>query len=215
MRDCSLRDLRLGLLATRRIGVEYCTKIEPEVRLQVRGASIDLVTEAGLGVVELPAHVDMLGALPREHERHTSSADIAAEVVNARVVAVCKQSNGVVEAAANQGAPMAEGAPACLQREGDVRHVGLRIALEVCLQLRGSAIERVHITRGEEQQLLTSGGRCNGLRQRRLLEHDMRVGAAYTEGAHSGTPRGRALGPGALRRVDDERRTLNTQLRIG
>ena len=103
--------------------------------------------------------------------------------------------------AATSDPALLEGAPALLEREGDVGERLLGVRAQVRRERLGVGVERGARARREHQQLERPVRRLGLGRARRLLEHRVGVGAADAERVHAGPAR-------ALRVVQSVRRAL-------
>ncbi len=190
-------------------------QILPEDRPQDLAGAVHLVAEDGLGAVEVRSHPGMLRALAAEQEGH--GACIAGAEQEAVGIGSVEDLDGVgsISGAAAEGhGAVAEPPPADLQRIGGVGDPGLGMPLEMLAETVDRAGQRRLAARREREQLPRTAGGSGGER-RRLLEHDMGIGAADAERAHAGAPGGRGVFPLGQPGGDAERALLQLQLRIG
>src|SRR5208283_4765436 len=109
---------------------------------------------------------------------------------------------------------MVEAAPAGLQRERDVGEIRIEMRLQMVAQVLRGGIERRNRPGGEKHQLRWPGRRA-GSKLGRLLEDDVRIGAAYAKGTYASAPRNSLQLPIAHFGIDVERAIREIEIWIG
>jgi hypothetical protein len=183
------------------------------VKVELRAYGVEGVAEGRHGVVELTAHLGPLAALTREQEReHASVPRLARDEVGRRDAAgdggEALEEGGPI-AGDDDGAVLEVGAVGG-ERMGDIDDAEVGMRLEVEAKLFGLRPHRPFGLGGDDEgerpwlwpAVGPSGRRCSKLEgRRRLLEDEVSVGAADTEGetaARRGAPFLRQ-GTGSLR----------------
>ncbi len=134
----------------------------------------------------------------------------------AAVIAGVECLQRLLGAPADQRPPVREGPTALLERERHVSQREFGVRTEVVVQLVRGRLQCLRALGGEHQQLLGAVGRLGSAGQfRGLLEDDVGVGAAESEGADSGAARTVALGPRQQLGVDVERAAVQADPRVG
>ena len=214
LRHRGLLEAVLGGLAVDWRGIQPFTQVVASQWLQQFGAAVHLRAEHGLGVVQLPPHVDGLGALAGEHEDHGPRGLRRLSVAHAAPVCSGRQGDsrlGCVTAEQHTAHRMV--LPAVGEAAGDVRQHEVRSFGQPRCQRTRMSDQPVLASCGQQQQLLRPP-RGGGWRQRRFLQHDMGVRAANAEGADTRPPRRRTARPRRRLAGDEERALLQLQRRI-
>ena len=195
-------------------GIEQVANVGAEMRREQPGAFVHGVAEYGLNGVQVPRHVDVLRALPGKHEDDRLVLPVVQLAEDGTRIAGFQKRPRLVDRSAHQRAPVAERAPAHLQRVGRVREIRRRPPREEVGEVGGGAFETAGRFGRQQEQLVFAGG-VGRLRLGRLLHDQVRVGAAKPEAADAGAT------PGTVRhlpvpqlRVDVERGALQAQVRI-
>ena len=177
------------------------------------GARIDLFTEARLTVVERRPMLTYCAPCPGNMKPTLRSLVSLDDSCDALRVARVRGARPPPRGCGDQRKTMAECAATDLEACGRCLRARCPVLFEVGFQLAGGAVE-ASASRAESTSSCSGARPPRGCARGRLLEDDMRVGAADSERAHAGAARRRHRPATAQCRVDEERRVREVELGI-
>ncbi len=190
LRQAGLLELlrrRLGVTSAR---VQHFAEVEAQGATENLAARVHVRAEDRLPFVQPTAHVDVLRALAREHERHRRALTIVDPALDARGVG--QRGPRVLRIPAHHHPPVVEEAPACLERPRGVGEVPVGVGGQVGSQIAGRLVDR-GLGLARKHQELPRRSRIPGRDHGRFLDDRVRVRPADAERAE-----GRPAGPLAL-----------------
>ncbi len=113
------------------VGVHHFAKVDAQLRLEEIRAAVDLGTEGRPGLVKASPHLNVLCALPREHEHNGPIIAFLELGFDLLPVERFERALCLGGVAADEHQPLAEVPPADLKSEGDVREVVFYMPSEV------------------------------------------------------------------------------------
>ncbi len=131
LRHCRLvqTTCRFGLTARGR--EEDLPQVEVQLRAEALRAAVDLHPERLFRPIQVPGHVRVLRALARKEDRHAAPRLVGRGLQPTRGRSPLERLPRARHVPTDHDAAMAEGAPAGLERVGDVGEVPLRVRLQV------------------------------------------------------------------------------------
>ncbi len=199
-----------------------------KILVQLGADRVERRREHRKGLVQLTAHTGPLAPLTGEQERRATGGTRPAGDDAGRRLAADQRLQAAPQLlglGADHGCPVLERRPRRGQREGDVGgdRSGLRVQAAqqplglLAERVRGAARQHPGHQRGPSSRCRRLVGRLGGVGRRRLLQDDVRVGAAEAERRHSRATRLAGLRPVPLlgQQLDRARRPVHVRGRLG